>query len=147
MPCEILSRYVLKQKEDSPERLVARRGDIFTSSGGALGSSCSGMSMESDFAEVRLPETLSPRGSFHGRVIPIKPLRVGAEEDFGGYGRGEAEFEGLFGSPGEVGGRARRAELTECALRLCVERWGTACAWGERVLVMVMVTERGSPAK
>jgi hypothetical protein len=101
------------------------------------------MSMESDLEEMRL---LSLRGSSPGSVTPIKPFRVGAE-DFGGYGRGEAAFKGLFGSPGEVGGRARRAELTECALRLCVERGGNTWAWGERVLVMVMVTERGSPAK
>jgi hypothetical protein len=67
----------------------------------------------------------------------------------GGYGRGPTAFDGLFGRPGEVGGRAKRAELTECALRLCVcvERGGTTCAWSERVLVMAMVTERVSPAK
>ena len=57
-------------------------------------------------------------------------------------------FKVFFDNPGEVGGRASRAELTECALRLCVERGGATCdAWGERVLVIVMVTERGSPAK
>jgi len=57
-------------------------------------------------------------------------------------------FNGFFGRPGEVGGRASRAELTECALRLCVERGGTTWgACGERVLVIVIVTERGSPAK
>lgn len=104
------------------------------------------MSTESDFAGMRLPKTPSPRDSFSGRETPIRPLRVGAD-DFGGYERGAAAFEGLLGRPGEVGGRARRAELTECALRLCVERGGTTCAWGERVLVMVTVTERGSPAK
>jgi len=107
------------------------------------------MSTESDLAGVRLAETLSPRGSCPGGgVMPIKPLRVGAE-GFGEYGRGPGAFDGLFGRPGEVGGRASRAELTECALRLCVcvERGGTTCAWSERVLVMAMVTERVSPAK
>ena len=105
--------------------------------------------MERDLVETRLPTTHSLlRGASSGSATPIKPLRVGGAEDFGGaYGRGVAGFEGLFGRPGEVGGRARRAELTECALRLCVERGGRTCAWGERVLVMVMVTERGSPAK
>lgn len=142
----------------SPARLTARRGNIFASFGGsdALGSSCSGMSTESDFAGMRRPSTpsLPPRaasssvcGGDEEEDTPIRPRRVGAAEDFGGLGRGAAAFEGLLGRPGEVGGRARRAELTECALRLCVERGGTTCACGERVLVMVTVTERGSPAK
>jgi len=57
-------------------------------------------------------------------------------------------FKGFFGRPGEVGGRESWAELTECTLRLCVECGGTTCgACGERVLVIVMVTERGLPAK
>jgi len=113
-----------------------------------LGSAWDGMSTESDLTAMRLAKTLPLRGSFSGDVMPIKPLRVGAE-GFGEYGRGPVAFEGLFGRPGEVGGRASRTELTECALRLCVcvERGGTTCAWSERVLVMVMVTERGSPAK
>jgi hypothetical protein len=68
----------------------------------------------------------------------------GAWEELGGGGM----FEELFGSPGDMGGHASRAELTECALRLCVERGAAAtCARGERVLVILMVTERGSPAK
>jgi hypothetical protein len=125
------------------------------SSGSVLGSSCDGMSTESDLAAMRLAKTLSPpRGSScscSGDVMPIKLLRVGGEgEGFGGYGRGPTAFDGLFGRPGEVGGRASRAELTECALRLCVcvERGGTTCAWSsERVLVMEMVTESVSPAK
>lgn len=133
----------------SPARRIARRGDnIFVSSGSVLASSCDGMSTESDLAATRLAETLSPRGSRSGDVVPIRLLRVGAE-GFGGNGRGPTAFDGLFGRPGEVGGRASRAELTECALRLwvCVERGGTTCAWSERVLVMAMVTERDSPAK
>lgn len=110
------------------------------------------MSTESDLAAMRLAKTLSPRSSLcSGDVAPpIKPLRVGVG-GFGGHGRGPATFSGLFGGrPGEVGGRASRAELTECAVRLCVcveERGGTTCAWSERVLVMAMVTERVSPAK
>jgi hypothetical protein len=119
------------------------------SSGGVLGSSCDGMSTESDLAAMRLAKTLSPRGSCSGDIVPIKLLRVGGE-GLVGYERGPTAFEGLFGRPGEVGGRASRAELTECALRLCVcveERGGTTCAWSERVLVMAMVTERVSPAK
>jgi hypothetical protein len=118
------------------------------SSGSVFGSSCDGMSTESDLAAMRLAKTLSPRGSCSGDVIPIKLLRVGGE-GFGGHGRGPTGFDGLFGRPGEVGGRASRAELTECALRLCVcvERGGTTCAWSERVLVMEMVTESVSPAK
>jgi hypothetical protein len=138
------------KKEGSPaRRIAARRGDIFQSSGFVLGSSCDGMSTESDLAAMRLAKTLSPRGSCSGDVMPIKLLRVGAgAEGFGVYGRGPTAFDGLFGRPGEVGGRASRAELTECALRLCVcvERGGTTCAWSERVLVMEMVTERVSPA-
>ena len=119
------------------------------SSGNVLASSCDGMSTESDLAAMRLARTLSPRGSCSGDIMPIKHLRVGAE-GFGGYGRGPTAFDGLLGRPGEVGGRASRAELTECALRLwvcVVERGGTTCAWSERVLVMAMVTERVSPAK
>lgn len=137
-----------KEEEGSPARRIARRGDIFMSSGSVLATSCDGMSTESDLAATRLAKTLSPRGSCSGDVMPIKLLRVGAE-GFGGYGRGPTAFDGLFGRPGEVGGRASRAELTECALRLCVcvERGGTTCAWSERVLVMAMVTERVSPAK
>ena len=103
------------------------------------------MSTESDLAETRLSEQLGSGHSFHGGVVPIRPLRVGAEPLTGTYLGGAVR--GLFGRPGEVGGRARRAELTECALRLCVERGGATCAWGERTFVMVMVTERGSPAK
>ena len=125
------------------------------SSGSVLGSSCDGMSTESDLAAMRLAKTPAQRGSWPScsgeDVMPIKPLRVGGE-GFGGYGRGPTAFDGLFGRPGEVGGRASRAELTECALRLCVcvvERGGgTTCAWSsERVLVMEMVTESVSPAK
>lgn len=134
----------------SPARRIARRDDIFMSSGSVLGSSCDGMSTESDLAAMRLAKTLSPpRGSCFGVVTPIKLLRVGGE-GFGGHGRGPTALDGLFGRPGEVGGRANRAELTECALRLCVcvvERGGTTCAWSERVLVMEMVTESVSPAK
>ena len=48
--------------------------------------------------------------------------------------------------PGEVGGRARGAELTEWAPRLCVARWGGRDS-EERVFVMVMFTDSGSPAK
>ena len=136
----------------SPARRIARRDDVFRSSGSVLESSCDGMSTESDLAAVRLAKTLSPRGSCPcsgGNVMPIKHLRVGGE-GFGGHGRGPTAFDGLFGRPGEVGGRASRAELTECALRLCVcvERGGTTCAWSsERVLVMETVTESVSPAK
>ena len=103
------------------------------------------MSTESDLVVTRLSEQLTSEHPFRGGAVPIKPLRVGAEP-LTGMGLSGA-VRGLFGRPGEVGGRARRAELTECALRLCVERGGATCAWGERTLVMVMVTERGSPAK
>lgn len=104
------------------------------------------MSTERDLTATRLSEMLWLCDPFLGGVVPTKPLRVGAE-GFGGAERSSV-LKGLFGSPGEVGGRASRAELTECALRLCVERGGaTTCTWGERVLVIVMVTERGSPAK
>jgi hypothetical protein len=72
-----------------------------------------------------------------------------ARKVLGGYGRGPTAFDGLFGRPGEVGGRASWAEVTECALRLCVcvERGGMTCAWSKRVLVMAMVTERVLPTK
>lgn len=138
-----------EKEEGSPVRRIARRDDNFMSSGRVLESSCGGMSTESDLAAMRLAKTLSPRGSFSGDVRPIKLLRVGGEGFRGNDERGPTAFEGLFGRPGEVGGRASRAELTECALRLCVcvERGGTTCAWSERVLVMAMVTERVSPAK
>jgi hypothetical protein len=130
----------------SPARHIARRDDVFMSSGSVLGSSCDGMSTESDLAAMRLAKTpLSPRGSScscsGNDVMPIKLLHIGGE-GFGGYGRGPTAFNGLFGRPGEVGGRASQAELTECALRLCVciEREGTTCAWSsKRVLVMEMV--------
>lgn len=49
------------------------------------------------------------------------------------------------GVPGEVGGRARGAELIEWAPRLCVGL--EVVASGERVFVNVMFTEKGSPAK
>lgn len=103
------------------------------------------MSTESDLASTRLSDKLTSEHPFRSEAFPIKPLRVGAEL-LTGIGLGRA-VTGLFGRPGEVGGRARRAELTECALRLWVERGGATCVWGERTLVMVMVTERGSPAK
>jgi hypothetical protein len=104
------------------------------------------MSTESDLVETRLSVMLWLGGPFPGGAVPIKPLRVGTR-GLGGTWRG-GMFEEFFGSPGDVGGRASRAELTECALRLCVERGAAAtCAWGERVLVILMVTERGSPAK
>jgi hypothetical protein len=103
------------------------------------------MSTESDLAAARLSEPLASENPFRGRAVPIKPLRVGVAL-LSGTGLVGA-VRGLFGSPGEVGGRASRAELTECALRLCAERGGATCAWGERTLVMVIVTERGSPAK
>ncbi len=103
------------------------------------------MSTESDLAGTRLSVQLASGHPFRGGAVPIKPLRVGTETLTGTCLGGAVR--GLFGRPGEVGGRARRAELTECALRLCVERGGATCAWGERTLVMVMVTERGSPAK
>ena len=50
-----------------------------------LGSSCGCMSTESDLAEKRLCEmlSLSLGGPFSGGAVPIKPLRVGAE-DLGG---------------------------------------------------------------
>lgn len=51
------------------------------------------------------------------------------------------------GVPGDVGGRARGAELTECAPRLCACLEGAEEDSGERVFVKVIVTEKGSPAK
>jgi hypothetical protein len=118
----------------SPARCIARRDDVFMSSGSVLESSCDGMSTESNLAVMCLANTpLLPHGSSCScsgdDVMPIKLLHVGGE-GFGGYGQGPTAFDGLFGRPGEVGGRASRAELTECALCLCVcvEREGMTCA-------------------
>ena len=66
---------------------------------------------------------------------------------------GEARGAGkpCFGAivPGDVGGLARGAELMECAPRLCVVRTAVVGGAGARcrVLVKVMRTEKGSPAK
>jgi hypothetical protein len=51
--------------------------------------------------------------------------------------------------PGDVGGLANGAELIECAPRLCVVRIAAVGGGGARcrVLVKVMRTEKGSPAK
>ena len=54
------------------------------------------------------------------------------------------------GVPGDVGGRDKGTELMECAPRRCVweeDRGAAAGASGVRVLVKVIVTEKGSPAK
>ena len=81
------------------------------------------MSTESDLAEIRLFEqVLPPGGPFLSVAVPIRPLRAGAELLRGTWRDGPVK--GVFGRPGEVGGRASRAELTEWALRLCVERGG-----------------------
>ena len=58
----------------------------------------------------------------------------------------EKGIDGVRGVPGEVGGRARGAELMEWDPRLCeCGLDGPAC--GDRVLVKVIVTANGSPAK
>ena len=55
---------------------------------------------------------------------------------------------GVRGVPGEVGGLASGAELMEWAPRLCVyDEVRTGKNSGLRVLVKVIVTENGSPAK
>jgi hypothetical protein len=51
------------------------------------------------------------------------------------------------GVPGEVGGRARGAELMEWAPRRWEGRVREGAEDGVRVFVKVIVTEKGSPAK
>ena len=53
----------------------------------------------------------------------------------------------VLGVPGDVGGLASGAELIEWAARVCVKDRGEEDELGERVLMNVMVTENGSPAK
>jgi hypothetical protein len=123
----------IKEEEGSPARRTARRGDIVMSWWEVFWKVhvCDGISTESELAAMRLTKTLSPRGSCSGDVVPIRLLRVGAE-GFGSMGP-----DGIRRTFWEVDGRASRAGLTECALRLCVcvER-GTICAWREGVTTM-----------
>lgn len=54
----------------------------------------------------------------------------------------------MRGVPGDVGGRARGAELTECAPRLWAREDEGICVYdGDRVFVKVIVAAKGSPAK
>jgi hypothetical protein len=73
----------------SPTRRIARRGNIFMSSGSVLATLChgDGMLMESDLVVTRLARTLSPHSLCSGDVVPIKILCVGAE-GFGGVWTG-----------------------------------------------------------
>lgn len=72
-----------EKRKDPPARRVAWSDNVFKSSWRELGSSCNCRSTECDLAESRLSEMLSLGGPFSGGAVPIKPLRVGAE-DFGG---------------------------------------------------------------
>ena len=64
------------------------------------------------------PFALAPLDETAGRHFPIKPLLYGTscvERDGGCVGC----CKDALGVPGEVGGRAKGAELIECAPRLC----------------------------
>lgn len=80
------------------------------------------------------------------RERPTNPFRVGASSPLCDLlGRLGTAVRGV---PGDVGGRARGAELIEWAPRLCECVLGCeGPASGVRVFVNVIVTENGSPAK
>lgn len=112
------------------------------------------MEIERDFINSLLDVLGSPiSGSLlvsGSRSLPINPFRAIGPTD-SEWRMGKAGIAERM-VPGEVGGRAIGTELMECALRLCecvaeceAERGGTAS--GLRVLVKVIVTENGSPAK
>ena len=90
------------------------------------------------------PTPWSGRGG--GFFFPISPFLRGTSIWASVFNR-----DGVFalrGVPGDVGGRASGAELIEWAPRLCVCGLGLdGPASGECVLVNVIVTENGSPAK
>lgn len=83
-------------------------------------------------------------------VRPISPFLPGLPSLLACCGICWTVVRGVLGVPGDVGGRARGAELIECAFRLCAWEWEMARdgpGSGERVFVNVIVTEKGSPAK
>ena len=114
--------------------------------------SCGRMWTDSDLpCTRRLPSRGRTCGSSSAPLgalaTPIRPFLAGSSAA-AAPGLGTAD-EAERRRPGEVGGRASGAELTEWALRLWVWVWvrGAGADWGERVFVMDMVTEKGSPAK
>jgi len=81
-----------------------------------------------------------------GFVFLINPFLRGSSST--GLTRFADCANALRGVPGDVGGRARGAELMECTPRLRLyELVLDGPASGERVLVNVIATENGSPAK
>ena len=83
----------------------------------------------------------------HMRQYTIRPLRIGAADDFGSGGVWQ-HSRGFWGDREWWWWVHTRADgRRECAQRLCVERGRTTCTWGECVLVMVTVTERALPTK
>ena len=79
----------------------------------------------------------------------MRPLRDEAH-DLAFVRGGRKTGTAVRGVPGDVGGRARGTELMEWAPRRCVweeDRGRGVGASGVRVLVNVIVTENGSPAK
>ena len=82
-------------------------------------------------------------------TLPICPFLEGRLFCLLNAGRVNADEElgtvGVRGGPGEVGGFDKGAELIECAALLCV-LFGFPDTT-ERILVNVMLTVSGSPAK
>ena len=81
-PADFRNIVLRKIGKGPPVRRIAWSDNSFMSSWSEFGSSCNCKSTECDL-EKRLVKALSLGGPFSGGAVPIKPLRVGAE-DFGG---------------------------------------------------------------
>jgi hypothetical protein len=102
--------------------------------------------LPSNFFRLLAINSGRPSGAFtsFSRTLPMNPFLTGTSSPFGRGGMGVTRVRGV---PGDVGGRARGAELIECAPRRWEGREVDGVEEGVRVFVKVIVTENGSPAK